>query len=235
MQRKNRAEDLSSIQSVADSSARVTGFTHDFYNYPARFSPLFAKELICQFTRPGDLVLDPFMGGGTTLIEARLQNRLSVGFDISSLASFLTTVKLNPIKTERFDFFKFWLTAAIADLSCHKKVEIPEQWIARNYFKNLDSKETWPVRKLIEQLLSSIEEAAFGSEAEMNFLRCVILKTAQWAFDSKKIIPNVKSFKAKLISNYSLMTEGTKEYWNSNIAIVFETAIAVIIRCVRDD
>ena len=49
---------------------KVTGAPHDFYRYPARFSPIFAREAIKTFTRPGDFVLDPFCGGGTTLVEA---------------------------------------------------------------------------------------------------------------------------------------------------------------------
>ena len=49
----------------------VVGYTHNFYRYPARFSPLFARATIEAFSRSGDVVLDPFMGGATTLVEAR--------------------------------------------------------------------------------------------------------------------------------------------------------------------
>ena len=46
----------------------VGGLTHDYYRYPARFSPEFARACIREFTRPHDVVIDPFMGGGTTLV-----------------------------------------------------------------------------------------------------------------------------------------------------------------------
>ena len=52
------------------NSDPVAGLTHNFYRYPARFSPEFAKQAILAFSKPDDLVLDPFMGGGTTLVEA---------------------------------------------------------------------------------------------------------------------------------------------------------------------
>ena len=52
------------------SRERICGLSHSFYRYPARFSPLFARAAIAAFTNPGDVVLDPFMGGGTTLVEA---------------------------------------------------------------------------------------------------------------------------------------------------------------------
>src|SRR5229473_3594350 len=48
----------------------VSGLTHNFYKYPARFSPSFVRQVILSFTEPGDLVLDPFMGAGTSLVEA---------------------------------------------------------------------------------------------------------------------------------------------------------------------
>src|ERR1700722_10958066 len=43
--------------------APVRGLTHDFYKYPARFSPAFARTLIEVFTEPGDVCLDPHVGG----------------------------------------------------------------------------------------------------------------------------------------------------------------------------
>jgi len=50
---------------------QISGYTHNFYNYPARFSPLFASSAIKHFTKPGDLVFDPFMGGGTTIVRIK--------------------------------------------------------------------------------------------------------------------------------------------------------------------
>ena len=40
----------------------VTGLTHNFYRYPARFSPRFVRAAIETFSVPCDLVLDPFLG-----------------------------------------------------------------------------------------------------------------------------------------------------------------------------
>src|SRR5437764_4140009 len=70
----------------------VRGLTHGFYKYPARFSPSFARAVIETFTRPGDVVLDNHVGGGTTLVEALALGRDAIGVDISPLAEFVTTV-----------------------------------------------------------------------------------------------------------------------------------------------
>src|SRR5205809_6287259 len=71
----------------------VAGLTHGFYKYPARFSPAFARASIAAFTEPGDVVLDPHVGGGTTLVEAIAAGRHAIGVDISELAEFVATVK----------------------------------------------------------------------------------------------------------------------------------------------
>jgi DNA modification methylase len=49
------------------SREHVTGLTHGFYRYPARFSPLFARAAIKLFTKHGDIVLDPFSGEGASM------------------------------------------------------------------------------------------------------------------------------------------------------------------------
>ena len=71
------------------SRERVGGLTHAFYKYPARFSPRFARAAIQAFSSPGEFVLDPFMGGATTIVEANTLSRFSIGLDINSLSCFV--------------------------------------------------------------------------------------------------------------------------------------------------
>jgi len=59
-----------SLLEAIDSGDRVSGYTHGFYRYPARSSPLFVREVIRQYSTSDDCILDPFMGGGTTIVEA---------------------------------------------------------------------------------------------------------------------------------------------------------------------
>lgn len=77
---KLKLKQLNNLAAASANKKNVQGYTHDFYNYPARFSPLFVKEVIKAFTAPGDLILDPFMGGGTTLVESKMLGRNSIGF-----------------------------------------------------------------------------------------------------------------------------------------------------------
>jgi DNA modification methylase len=68
--------------------------THDA-KYRGNFSPYVAKNIILRYSKPDDLVLDQFVGGGTTLIECKLNNRNAIGIDINKNAVELTKNKLN--------------------------------------------------------------------------------------------------------------------------------------------
>ncbi|MBI4566958.1 MAG: DNA methylase [Planctomycetes bacterium] len=61
--------------------SRATGRGHTL-SYHGNFVPQIATQLITRFTRPGDVVLDLFLGAGTTAIEARALGRKCVGVDI---------------------------------------------------------------------------------------------------------------------------------------------------------
>ena len=69
---------------------------HGFHSYPARMHPLTARRLVEAFSRPGDVVLDPFCGSGTVLVEARLAGRTAIGVDANPLAVRLARLKLGP-------------------------------------------------------------------------------------------------------------------------------------------
>ena len=53
-------------------------------NYHGNFVPQIPSDLIRRFTKPGDVVLEPFMGSGTTLFECERLHRRYVGLDINA-------------------------------------------------------------------------------------------------------------------------------------------------------
>jgi len=55
-------------------------------DYRGNWPPQIPRNLILKYTCEGDLVLDPFVGGGTTLIEAYLLHRGSIGMDLNPQA-----------------------------------------------------------------------------------------------------------------------------------------------------
>ena len=71
--------------------------THNFHSFPAKFPPQLPKKFIETLTKPGDIVLDPMAGSGTTIVEAVLADRASIGIDIDPLALKIIKVKTTPI------------------------------------------------------------------------------------------------------------------------------------------
>jgi len=67
--------------------------SHNFHAFPAKFPPQLPKKFIMELTQENDIVLDPMMGSGTTILEAISNNRNAVGFDIDPLALMITSVK----------------------------------------------------------------------------------------------------------------------------------------------
>jgi DNA modification methylase len=55
-------------------------------NYRGNFAPQIARNIIEFYSNEGDNILDPMVGAGTTLIEAKLLNRNAIGFDINQNA-----------------------------------------------------------------------------------------------------------------------------------------------------
>ncbi len=67
--------------------------THALHPYPAKFPPPLPRRLVEILTRPGDTVLDPFCGSGTTLVEALRLDRATVGTDINPVGVLVSEAK----------------------------------------------------------------------------------------------------------------------------------------------
>lgn len=195
----------------AQNTNTVNGLTHNFYRYPARFSPLLAKEAIKAFSKPGDLVLDPFVGGGTTLVEASYLGRRSIGYDISTLATFISQVKTTVLSQDEINQIREW-AHTVKNITIKSKLTGPTFWIEKDYQKNLNNSQTWRIRNLIEGVLAKIAE--LSNPKVTNFLRCAVLKTGQWALDGKSIIPSVSDFRLHLFNDIKEMLRGLIEYSN---------------------
>ena len=63
--------------------------------YRGNWSPYVPRNLILLYSKPGDWVLDQFLGSGTTLVEAKLLNRNAIGVDINPQSISLSEKNLN--------------------------------------------------------------------------------------------------------------------------------------------
>jgi hypothetical protein len=69
-------------------------------SYRACFKAQLPEFFISRLTNPGDVVFDPFMGRGTTPVQAALMGRQSFGNDINPLSTLLTRPRLRPISLQ---------------------------------------------------------------------------------------------------------------------------------------
>jgi hypothetical protein len=114
------------IAEAARDNNRVSGLIHGFYRYPAGFSPTFARTVIQAFTKPGDLVIDPFMGGGTALVEAAAMGRRTAGTDINSLAVFVSRVKTATMTADEIRGVRSWGERICSTLTLAQSVPYSE-------------------------------------------------------------------------------------------------------------
>lgn len=90
--------------SFAGLTQRQTNYaTHGYHRYPAKFIPQLVARLLSDFSAEGDLVVDPFMGSGTTLVEAKFNRRPSVGVYINPVAHLVAKAKVTPIEPSRLE------------------------------------------------------------------------------------------------------------------------------------
>jgi hypothetical protein len=69
---------------------------HPMCSYLASFPAGLAHAFIARYTRPGDVVLDPFSGRGTAPLQACAEGRVGVGNDLNPFAHILTAAKVDP-------------------------------------------------------------------------------------------------------------------------------------------
>lgn len=176
----------------------VSGHTHNFYRYPARFSPVFVREVIRLYSQQGDVILDPYMGGGTTIIEALALGRKAIGIDLNTLAHFVSMVKTTPLSAHDVDLLGAWL----ADVQAARRRGIGEiEQPVRNLPRQL--------QRVWADLIAQAEWLPF--ERQRLFVRCALLKTGQSAIDCKNSMPSGSAFVKQFAEDLREMIQGMED------------------------
>jgi hypothetical protein len=100
------------------SKQRAASRLHEI-SYRACFKPQLPRFFIERLTRPGEVVYDPFMGRGTTLLEAALLGRIPFGCDVNPLSLHLLGPRLRPPALEE-------IRARLAEINFRDHDELPE-------------------------------------------------------------------------------------------------------------
>ena len=78
--------------------------SHNIHRYSGKFIPQIAHSAIELLTSPGDVVLDPYLGSGTTALEAMLLGRKCIGVDLNPLAIPVSYTHLDVYKRQNYEY-----------------------------------------------------------------------------------------------------------------------------------
>lgn len=82
-------------------STKTSGLTHGLHRFPAKYIPQVPQWAIRNFAGDKSVVWDPFMGSGTSLVEALCAVKQSYGTDIDPLARLISSAKTTPLDPSR--------------------------------------------------------------------------------------------------------------------------------------
>jgi hypothetical protein len=192
------------------STKYIGGLTHQIYRYPAAAPPDVIRDLLLKLSAPDDVVLDPFMGGGTTVVEALAQGRRVVGADLNSLAAFVTRVKASPLTAGEWEEIWRWLDRQPLAPRSH-----PRRPPAGASGPPLPTELGQPLANALETL------SAIHRPAARRAARCALLALGQWALQStflypreperRNILPRPELLDSKLVDIVTGMYGGLEE------------------------
>ncbi len=126
--------------------------------YPAKYPVDLAMKYIEKYTKPGDLVYDPFLGSGTTLLAAGVLGRKGIGTDINHIAILISQFKTLHLTKSDFKALENFITDFESTYSSDVLSVVPV------YYKSIDHwfcKDSIAVLSLIKEkigLLSSNQQ-----------------------------------------------------------------------------
>jgi DNA modification methylase len=215
--------------------------THGYHPYSAKYIPQIPSRLISTFSKKNDLILDNFVGSGTTLVESKILGRNAIGVDINPLACLISKVKTTVIKKPAIEEISHFLVSLREHIFClrrditlssfDKKTPIIDSFVIEKLHPNIPK---WYHQNVIYELVAirtkinaarNIEVKDFLIVAFSSLLRSVSNTTS--GFGNLMINRNAPP-KNRIFEKFSLavarmlqsLTEFTKVATNSEVTIL---------------
>ena len=216
-------------------------------SYRACFKPQLPRFFIERLTQPGDAIYDPFMGRGTTPMEAFLLGRRPLGNDINPLSRLLLQPRLNPptIKEIENRLDKIDLSHAeeeYADLLAffHKDtlceiISLKEYLLKREESGEIDKVDAWIRMVAINRLTGHSE--GFFSVYTLPPNQAVSIKRQEKINADRNQVPKYKEIKTRIIKKSKSLLKDWKKLETSAMdsSCVLTTSDSRFVSSIEDN
>lgn len=169
-------ETMQRLGEALQTESYTKGKTHNFYLYPARFHPHVARTVIESLTEPRDVVFDPFMGGGTAVVEALSLGRRVLATDINSLATFVSNVRTTPLSSDDGEEIRRWANVCAEEIPFLDECDLRSDGSVRN------------LPRAVEMFMvgaMQLRSRFLSFPRQHDFARCALLRLGQLALDCR--------------------------------------------------
>ena len=104
-------------------------YTHGIHSYHAKFIPAVPAEFINRYSKDGDVILDPFCGSGTTVLESVLLGKESFGVDMNNIAYMISRAKIFNADVSILDFYYKKIISLYSNLNIFPKKDFENKYI----------------------------------------------------------------------------------------------------------
>jgi hypothetical protein len=178
-----------------------TKHVHRLHPYLGKFIPQLVEQFLTQHFTAGDTILDPFMGSGTTLVQANELGMHSIGFDVSPWNCIIARVKLGEYDLEQAAAEVLDAEQRTAEFSA-TIAEIPHERLTRSPKRYLPE----PVYREWKELRSDYLRTWFAPRAlaEILFYRSLI---SEYGYqDLLRVVLSRAVRSSRLIPHFDLAT-----------------------------
>ena len=157
-----RLNNINFQQIYSKTISKNSYLSHGIHPYTAKLIPHIPRYFIENYTVENDIVLDPFCGSGTSLLEARILARNSIGFDINPLATLISNVKTTPLEKKELVSAIVKIKKGLKENNEKTLVNFPniDYWFSKKAQKELASIK-WNIECLNSELPENINNFLF--------------------------------------------------------------------------
>ena len=214
---------------------KMSEYTHAIHSYPAMMMPRIARNVIQEYATSESIVLDPYMGSGTTLLEGMVENVGKViGFDLNPLAVLISTVKTTKFNLEKI---KKEMDNLDYHLSVLSDYEYPSFTILESWFKQENIDELARLKAVINNIEDSDVRLFFSLVFSETVRHVSFTRNGEFKLykipESKRDSHNpdaIAVFSQKLQSVYATV----KDFYENTTFLSSQTDVAIMNAAITD-